>query len=185
MIHAPPLARFNSDSMLQREATDASAPQNATQKPPPLRRSLLTRPVLVSIANYAMVSFLDMAFLALILLMWSTPVEFGGLNFGPVSIGFGMSLYGCVDGICQFAFFPRRVARFGLRRVYVTGIAFCAVLVILFPLENLILRRAIGGSTVAIWPSRATPMAEPTLFPAICQLARLSMSIPPPPTSGH
>ena len=165
MIHAPPLARINSDGMLQVEAMDA--PQNATQKPPPLR-SLLTRPVLISIANYAMVSFLDMAFLALIPLIWSTPVEFGGLNFRPVSIGFGMSLYGCVDGICQFAIFPRLVARFGLRRVYVTCIAFCAVLVILFPLENLVLRCAIGGSTVAIWPLIVLQLSSLSIFKMGC-----------------
>jgi hypothetical protein len=125
--------------------------QKDTQKPPPLRSSL-TRPVLVSVANYAMVSFLDMAFITLIPLIWSTPVEFGGLNFSPVSIGLGMSFYGCLDGICQFAIFPRLVARFGLRRVFMTCIAFCAVIVIMFPLENLVLRHAVGGSTVAIWP---------------------------------
>ena len=161
MVHAPPLARINSDSILQEDVVDA--PQNAAQKPPPLR-SLLTRPVLISIANYAMVSFLDMAFLALIPLIWSTPVEFGGLNFKPVSIGLGMSLYGCVDGVCQFAIFPRLVTRFGLRRVYITCIAFCAVLVILFPFENLVLRRAIGGSAVAIWPLIGLQLLSLSIF---------------------
>jgi hypothetical protein len=73
-------------------------------------------------------------------------------------------LYGCADGIREFAIFPRLVARFGLRRVYVACIAFCAALVILFPLENLVRRRAIGGSTVAIWPLIVPQLSSLSIF---------------------
>jgi len=137
---------------LQGESIDTlDASHKDTQKPPPLRL-LLTRPVLISIANYSMVSILQMSALALIPLIWSTPIEFGGLNLSPASIGLWMSLYGCVDGTCQFAVFPRLVTRFGLRRVFFTCISSCAVLVIMFPLENLVLRHSLGGKTTAIWP---------------------------------
>jgi len=120
------------------------------QKPPPLR-TLLTRPVLISVTNYAVVSFLQTACIALIPLVWSTSVEFGGLSLSPVSIGLWMSVYGIVDGTCQYAVFPRLVARFGLRRVFLTCIASCAVMVIIFPLENIVLRHSIRGQTIVIW----------------------------------
>jgi hypothetical protein len=152
MCRGPQSERISSDSTFQEVSTSTvDAPPKSTEKPPPLR-SLLTRPVLVSIANYAVVSFLQTACLALIPLIWSTPVEFGGLNFSPVSIGLWMSVYGCVDGTCQFAIFPRLVTQFGLRRVFFTCITSCAVLVIMFPLENLVLRHNLGGQTMAIWP---------------------------------
>ena len=151
MICTPPPARINSDMPQEESSGAVSTSQKDAQKPPPLR-SLLTRPVLISIVNYAMISLLQMPSLALIPLIWSTPVKFGGLDLSPASIGLCMSAFGCMDGIFQFTVFPRVVRRFGLRRVFVTCIAACAVVIIMFPVENLMLRRAIGGSTMTVWP---------------------------------
>ena len=120
-------------------------------KPPPLR-SVLTRPVLFSVANYAMVVLLEMICLALFPPNWSTTVEFGGLGLSPASIGSWMSTWGCMDGIFQFAVIPRVVDRFGLQRVFITCVASCAVVVIMFPLENLVLRQAVGDSTTVVRP---------------------------------
>jgi hypothetical protein len=120
-------------------------------KPPPLR-SVLTRPVLLSVANYAMVALLEMICLALIPLIWSTTVEFGGLGLSPTSIGSWLSVWGCMDGIFQFAVFPRVVDRFGLRRAFIACVASCAVVVIMFPLENLVLRQAVGDSATVVRP---------------------------------
>ena len=92
-----------------------------------------------------MLSFLDMSAMTLIPLVWSTPVEFGGLNFSPVSIGLWMSVSGFMDGIFQFAGFPRVVGRFGMRRVLVSSIAMAAVIFAMFPLENLVIRHTTGG----------------------------------------
>jgi hypothetical protein len=112
--------------------------------------ALLTRPVLITIANYAVLAFLEMSALTLIPLIWSTPVEFGGLNFSPATIGLWMSVSGCIDGIFQFAVFPRVVGRFGMRRVFVSSIAMAAVIFAMFPLENLVLRYTTG------WPDAIT-----------------------------
>jgi len=116
------------------------------RKPLPLR-SVLTRPVLISIANYAILALLEMASLALIPLMWSTSVEFGGLNYGPVSIGLWMSMYGCIDGIFQFTLAPHILDRFGGRYAFMISVTACAVVYIMFPFENLALRmrQADGG----------------------------------------
>ena len=151
MTFTPKSARIYPDTP-QEESNDAmNASQKDTQKPPP-PYSLLTRPVLVSISNYAVLTLLEMASLALIPLIWSTSVEFGGLGLNPVSIGLCMSVYGCIDGVFQFVVFPRVVRRFGLRHVFITCIAFSAVVIIMFPMENFLLRHPVGCLTVALWP---------------------------------
>jgi hypothetical protein len=152
MIFTPRPEGINSD-MLQESSDLVDASLKDTHKPPPLR-SVLTRPVLLSTANYAMLVLLQFACVSLIPLIWSTSVEFGGLGFSPVSIGSWLSVYGGIDGIFQFAVFPRLASRFGLRRVFVSSIAFCAVVVIIFPLENLVLRHrdTVSGPTVTVWP---------------------------------
>ena len=99
---------------------DASSAKDPPEKPLPLR-AVLTRPVLISIANYAMLALLGMAALALIPLIWSTSVEFGGLDLNPASIGLWMSTYGCMDGMFQFAIAPYAIARFGPRRVFIAS----------------------------------------------------------------
>jgi MFS family permease len=151
VIRTPPPVRTNSDITQEVSGDVADAPQKDTQKSPPLR-SLLTRPVVITIVNYAILAFFDMSSIALIPLIWSTPIEFGGLNLSPASIGLGMSAFGCMSGTFQFAVFPPLAKRFGLRWIFVVSIAVCAVIFALFPLENLTLRHAIGGHpTVTTW----------------------------------
>jgi hypothetical protein len=82
------------------------------EEPLPLR-ALLTRPVLVSVANYSVIALLDIAAGTLTPLVWSTSVEFGGLNMSPASIGLWISGYGFMYGIFQFVALPRFVERFG------------------------------------------------------------------------
>ncbi|KAH9059722.1 MFS general substrate transporter [Lactarius vividus] len=119
------------------------------QKPLPLR-SVLTKPVVVTVANYAMLALIDSMVSAYIPLVWSTPVEYGGLNLSPASIGLWLSLYGVMDGIFQFIFFSHFVSRFGLRRVFVSSFISCAVVYVLFPFENL---AAVvgGGPNLVVW----------------------------------
>ena len=151
MTLTPLPERSNSDIPREESSDAADAQRKDKQKPPPLR-SLLTKPVQLSIASYAMLALLEMAIMELIPLVWSTSVEFGGLGFEPALIGLWLSVYGCMTGIFFFAIFPHVVRRFGLRRVLITCIAFYAVEVIMFPLENLVLLHATRASTVAVWP---------------------------------
>jgi hypothetical protein len=114
-------------------------PAKDTDKPPPLR-ALLTRPVVVSVANYGLVGLLDVVAGALIPLVWSTSVELGGLGMSPASIGLWLAGYGSINGIFQFVAFPPIVRRFGLRRVFIASILSFFPVFIMFPLENLALR---------------------------------------------
>ncbi|KAI0302824.1 member of major facilitator multidrug-resistance DHA1 sub-family [Multifurca ochricompacta] len=125
-------------------------PPNDTDMSLPLR-SVLTRPVVITTANFAIFALLNVSAISLIPLVWSTPIKFGGLNLSPASIGLWMSGYGCINGIFQFAFFSRMVGRFGPQRVFIVNIAAFAVVYAMLPLENLALRHAGGGSKVTLW----------------------------------
>ncbi|KAH8985105.1 MFS general substrate transporter [Lactarius akahatsu] len=116
-------------------------PAKDTEKPVPLR-ALLTRPVVVSVANYGMTGMLDMTAGTFIPLVWSTSVEFGGLSMNPTSIGSWMAGYGLMNGVFQFVAFPRIVRRFGPRSVYIASITLFSLVYILLPFENLALRHS-------------------------------------------
>ena len=84
-------------------------------------------------------------------LVWSTPVEYGGLNLSPASIGLWASLYGGMDGICQFFCFTHLISRFGHRRVFVFSIVSSAVILAIFPFENLAAVAGGGSPNMAVW----------------------------------
>ena len=145
------LARTNPSTSPEEEADDDSDLDDVTpeesDKPLPMR-SVLTRPVLTTIANYAMLALLSAILEACTPLIWSTPVKFGGLNMHPESIGMWMSLYGGIDGIFQFFFFPRFFSRLGLRNVFVCSIFSSAVIFVIFPFENLATLAGKGPNVV-------------------------------------
>jgi len=111
---------------------------------------LLTKPVMVSISNYGMLALLDMSAMVLIPLVWSTPIELGGLNLRPASIGLWLSAYGCLNGVLQFTLFPSIVGRFGPGRVVLASIVAYVIIYTMFSFENLAARHG-GGTSAAVW----------------------------------
>ncbi|KAH9169239.1 MFS general substrate transporter [Lactarius sanguifluus] len=143
------LARPNSYTQGETsDSPDLDTTSNESDKPLPLR-SVLTKPVVITTINHALLVLLNGAAMSYIPLVWSTPVEYGGLNLSPASIGLGLSLYGGMGGFFQFIFFSHFVSRFGLRRVLIFSIASCAVIYTLFPFENLAV--ASGGPNLVVW----------------------------------
>ena len=133
-----PSAEVN--SMGEGEILDG--PMKDTEGPLPLR-ALLTRPVVVSVANYGVIGLLDVIAEALIPLVWSTSVEFGGLGMSPASIGLWMATgYGLMSCIFQLVAFPRIVRRFGPRRLFIASILGFFSVYIMFPFENMALRHS-------------------------------------------
>ncbi|KAI9443932.1 MFS general substrate transporter [Lactarius indigo] len=124
-------------------------PVKDTEKPVPLR-ALLTRPVVVTVVNYCMIALFDMAAGALIPLVWSTSVEFGGLSMSPTSIGLWMAVYGSINCVVQLVAFPRLVGRFGPQRVFIASIILFFPVYILLPSENLALRHSSRGLNLAV-----------------------------------
>lgn len=122
-------------------------PVRDTEKPVSLR-ALLTRPVVVSVVNYGMIGLLEITAVALIPLIWSTSVEFGGLGMTPASIGLWMAGFGFLNGIFQFVAFPLIVGRLGPRRVFIASVLCFFPVYIMFPFENLALRDSGRGMSV-------------------------------------
>ena len=97
-------------------------------------RSLLTPTVVIPIANYAMLSFLDISLRALLPLFFSTPTSLGGLGFAPASIGFWLALYGVVDVALQILFFSKMVDWLGPKRLFTVSVACIVPVMLLFPI---------------------------------------------------
>lgn len=100
-------------------------------------RSVVTRPIVIAVSNYAMLALLCAVMESFTPLVWSTPIEYGGLGLSPAAIGLWLSMYGGMNGIFQLLLFPRFVGRFGPRLVFVLSIISCALNYALFPFENL------------------------------------------------
>ena len=120
-VNSDPVIKRNTEvnSGLPREVL--GGPANYNDRPLPLR-ALLTRPVVVSVANCGVIALLDMIAGTLISFIWSTPVEFGGLSMSPASIGLWTAGYGFMNCVFQFVAFPGVVRRFGPRLVFITSI---------------------------------------------------------------
>jgi MFS family permease len=103
-------------------------------------RSLLTPSVVIPIANYAMLAFLDVSFRVLMPLFFSTPTYLGGLGFDPATIGSWMALFGIVDGVFQAVFFARIVDWVGPKRLFCISVSCYAPLMAMFPIMSWILR---------------------------------------------
>jgi len=131
-----PTAEISPDLPRVGEEEILDGPVKNPDGPLPLR-ALLTRPVVVSVANYCVIGLHDVIAGSLIPLVWSTSVELGGLSMSPASIGLWMAGYGFLNGIFQFVAFPPIVRRFGPRHVFIASILCFFPVYILFPFENL------------------------------------------------
>jgi len=99
-------------------------------------RSLLTLTIVIPIANYAMLAFLDIALLALLPLFFSTPTYLGGLGFSPSSIGSWLALFGVMDGLFQALFFARIVDWIGPKRLFCLSVSCFAPIMAIFPIMS-------------------------------------------------
>ena len=120
----------------------------------PLRSLCLMRDVLVASANYAILALVDISFRALRPVFLSTPVALGGLGLGPPAIGTVMSFGGIISGVFIVFFFPRMTNCFGVKRVYLIGIAAAVPCFALFPVINYLARSSIergGGLGTGVW----------------------------------
>ncbi|KAH9054514.1 MFS general substrate transporter [Lactarius vividus] len=147
-VSGHPITMPNTEVNRVGEGEILDGPVKDEERPLPLR-ALLTRPVMVSIANYGVIAVLDITAGALMPLVWSTSVEFGGLSMSPTSIGLWISGYGFINGIFQFVALPRMVGRFGPRRIFLACIFLYFPAYIMFPLENLALRHSSRDPNLA------------------------------------
>ncbi|EIN04032.1 member of major facilitator multidrug-resistance DHA1 sub-family [Punctularia strigosozonata HHB-11173 SS5] len=114
-------------------------------------RALLTFPVLVSAANYASLSLVDIAFRAIQPLFLSTPIALGGLGLPPHRIGAILSAFGILNGLFQVLWFAKIHDRWGAKRVFIAGIASAIPVFALFPVINALARADPGREGWLVW----------------------------------
>ncbi|KAF4613857.1 hypothetical protein D9613_007964 [Agrocybe pediades] len=101
-------------------------------------RGLLTFPVVISIANYVTLAFLNISTNALLPLFFHMPINMGGLDLDPVTIGYVMGIYGFGTGMFQVFFFAKIVRRWGIRRVFIMSMATFIPVFMMFPFISLL-----------------------------------------------
>jgi len=110
---------------------------------------LMTKPVVLSIANYCLIGFSDACFCALLPLFCSTPIELGGLGLNAPTIGMYLGTFGLLNGMLQLLFLPIVIKRFGPRRVVVMGNFNLIPMFALFPVISLFARAQ--GVSSGVW----------------------------------
>ena len=106
--------------------------------------------VLITIINYGFLGFCELSATALTPLMWSTPLEHGGLGFTPYTIGLTMAVYGIFSMLFQALAVGTVVRCFGPRKVFIGGIATFIAILFCFPLEGY-LARCTGHADWRVW----------------------------------
>jgi MFS family permease len=120
-------------------------------KPLPLQK-LLTYPVILSVANYGVLGFLDISALALLPLFLAMPLDIGGLNLSPPVIGYIIGSYGMLDAVFQAFCFGPIVRRWGERHVFIAAMSTFIPIFLIFPVINS-LARGWGQSSLGVWLS--------------------------------
>lgn len=110
---------------------------------PPLSQ-LLVPSFVITVANFGLFAFLDMSMWALIPLMYSTPIEYGGLGMDPLIIGSIMGSFGIIKGVFSGLFLGSLLRRYGAPNAYRAGILSFFIAIICFPVGNALARR-VGG----------------------------------------
>lgn len=114
------------------------------------RSTFITRRLLVTLVNYAFLSFLDASLYATYTLLLASPIASGGLNFTPKTIGYILGAAALGHGLIQGFCFARILKRWGVRNVYATSIIAYMFMYIMMPIMNALTRRA-GRATPLVW----------------------------------
>ncbi|KAF5359733.1 hypothetical protein D9756_003044 [Leucocoprinus leucothites] len=107
--------------------------------PLPLRK-VMVWPVIISVANYSALAFLEIMLGALLPLFFAMPIEIGGLGFSPPTIGYLWGGYGAAAGIFNILCFAKLIRRFGEKRVFFFGMTIITPIYILMPIMSVCAR---------------------------------------------
>lgn len=109
----------------------------------------MTRPVLLSVTNYATLSLVDICYRGIQPLFFSTPISSGGLGLAPPSIGKILASFGILNGIFQVTCFARAHALWGIKWLFVGGLCCAVPIFVLFPVMNAVAR--VYGLGLAVY----------------------------------
>jgi hypothetical protein len=113
-------------------------------------RELFIYPVVLSISNYVVLAFLDIAVYALLPLFLSMPLEIGGLGFDPPKIGYLVGSCGAAGAIFQAFYFARIVRYLGARKAFLMSMSTLTLIFLSFPAIN---KAAVtfGNQSPIVW----------------------------------
>ncbi|KAG9313058.1 MFS general substrate transporter [Chiua virens] len=103
-------------------------------------RDLFVPSVIYPLACYGILGYLDISAKSLLPLYLSTPIEFGGLNMDPPTIGAVLGVIGFSDGIFQLLFLSRLIDWMGPKRLFCRAIMCFIPIMLLFPLMSWIVQ---------------------------------------------
>ena len=115
------------------------------------KKSIMTRKVLIPIANYAILAFLEIGLFTLLALFLATPINIGGLGFDAGRIGLVMGVIGITNTFFQLMFFALIQTRFGSKRVFTFGVSCFVFIFAAFPVMNVLARQSGDSVTLLVW----------------------------------
>ncbi|KAJ3565894.1 hypothetical protein NP233_g7351 [Leucocoprinus birnbaumii] len=142
---------FFKETLPKREWRSMLSESTLTDSPREIQSSLreiLVWPVLISIANYISLAFLDIMLNALLPLLFAMPIELGGLGFDPPTIGYILGSYGAAVGIFSIFFSAKILRRFGEKTVFSAGTASFIPIFLLMPAMSICARTWGVGASV-------------------------------------
>ncbi|KAJ2926058.1 hypothetical protein H1R20_g11036, partial [Candolleomyces eurysporus] len=148
----PPSKRIKLNSLWWRDgkkqntahAVECAIPVPVSEEERPPLSKLFVPSFVITVANYGLLAFVDMSVSALIPLVYSTPVEYGGLGMDPLKIGTIMGSLAIISGAFSGLFLGSLVRRYGTLNIYRTGIFNFFVAIACFPIGSALARRAGG-----------------------------------------
>ncbi|KAH6906862.1 major facilitator superfamily domain-containing protein [Coprinopsis sp. MPI-PUGE-AT-0042] len=110
------------DSLTDSSENDALLSSSDAPKKPSFREIFIPQ-VLIPISNFGFLAFLDQCVLVLLPLVYSTPMDLGGLSMTPSMIGSILGIWGILNGFFQVFCFAWVRRKLGHRNTYVLGVA--------------------------------------------------------------
>jgi hypothetical protein len=110
--------------------------QRDRQQPEGRTRTILTKPVIISISNYAVLAFLEIGHWSLLSLAYTTAIKLGGLGIDPARMGACLGVQGILDGIVQLTVSYRIINSLGPRRSFITFMSCFLPSFLLFPING-------------------------------------------------
>ncbi|RXW25525.1 hypothetical protein EST38_g340 [Candolleomyces aberdarensis] len=140
----PLLTDATSDHYATVAAVESGVPIPVKEEERPPLSQLFVPSFVITLANFGLLAFVDMSMSALIPLVYSTPIEYGGLGMDPLQIGTIMGTFSILNGVFSGLFLGSLIRRYGTLNLYQTGIFSFFVVIGGFPVGNALARRAGG-----------------------------------------